>query len=92
MKENEKTLETVIKKNQEITDEEDLIRHNLKEIVDLGTYLGEEAELDTKRRLMHNSQSIRENVNEASNLIDRGGAEGQLSDELVEQDAHRVDI
>ena len=82
MKENEKTLETVIKKNQEITDEEDLIRHNLKEIVDLGTYLGEEAELDTKRRLMHNSQSIRENVNEASNLVDRGGAEGQLSDAI----------
>ena len=54
----------------------------MKEISDLGTYLGEEAELDTKRRLMQNSQSIRENINEASNLVDRGGAEGQLSDAI----------
>ena len=82
MKENEKALEKVINKNQELNDEEDLIRHNLKEISDLGTYLGEEAELDTKRRVMQNSQSIRENVNEASNLVNRGGAEGQLSDAI----------
>ena len=82
MKENEKALEKLIKKNQELTDEEDLIRHNLKEISDLGAYLGEEAELDTKRRLMQNSQSIRENITEASNLVDRGGAEGQLSDAI----------
>ena len=82
MKENEKTLEKVINKNQKLNDEEDLIRHNLKEISDLGTYLGEEAELDTKRRVMQNSQSIRENINEASNLVNRGGAEGQLSDAI----------
>ena len=82
MKENEKALEKIINKNQELNDEEDLIRHNLKEISDLGTYLGEEAELDTKRRVMQNSQSIRENINEASNLVNRGGAEGQLSDAI----------
>ena len=82
MKENEKALEKLTKKNQELTDEEDLIRHNLKEISDLGAYPGEEAELDTKRRLMQNSQSIRENITEASNLVDRGGAEGQLSDAI----------
>ena len=82
MKENEKTLEKVINKNQKLNDEEDLIRHNLKEISDLGTYLGEEAELDTKRRVMQNSQSIRENVHEASNLVNRGGAEGKLSDAI----------
>ena len=82
MKENQKALEKFIKKNKELTDEEDLIRHNLREIFDLGAYLGEEAELDTKRRLMQNSQSIRQNITEASNLIDRGGAEGQLSDAI----------
>jgi DNA repair protein RecN (Recombination protein N) len=82
VKENQKALEELTNKNQELTDEEDLIRHNLKEISDLGTYIGEEAELDTKRRLMQNSQSIRENVNTASNLIDRGAAEGQLSDAI----------
>ena len=54
----------------------------MREIFDLGAYLGEEAELDTKRRLMQNSQSIRQNITEASNLIDRGGAEGQLSDAI----------
>ena len=82
MKENQKALEALINKNQELTDEEDLIRHNLREISDLGAYPGEEAELDTKRRLMQNSQSIRENITEASNLVDRGGAEGQLSDAI----------
>ena len=82
MKENQKALEALINKNQALTDEEDLIRHNLREISDLGAYPGEEAELDTKRRLMQNSQSIRENITEASNLVDRGGAEGQLSDAI----------
>ena len=79
LKENQKALEALTKKNQQLTDEEDIIRYDLKEIANLGTYLGEEAELDTKRRLMQNSQSIRENITEASTLIDRGGAEGQLS-------------
>ena len=31
---------------------------------------------------MQNSQSIRENITEASTLVDRGGAEGQLSDAI----------
>ncbi len=78
-KENQKALEAFTRKNQELADEEDFIRHNLKEISDLGTYQGEETELDTKRRLMQNSQSIRESITEASTLVDRGGAEGQLS-------------
>ena len=78
-KENQKALEAFTMKNQELADEEDFIRHNLKEISDLGTYPGEETELDTKRRLMQNSQSIRESITEASTLVDRGGAEGQLS-------------
>ena len=79
LKENRKALEALTEKNQQLADEEDIIRYDLKEISNLGTYLGEEAELDTKRRLMQNSQSIRENITEASTLVDRGGAEGQLS-------------
>ena len=78
-KENQKALEAFTMKNQELADEEDFIRHNLKEISDLETYPGEETELDTKRRLMQNSQSIRDSITEASTLVDRGGAEGQLS-------------
>ena len=78
-KENQKALEALTKKNQQLADEEDIIRYDLKEISNLGTYPGEETELDTKRRLMQNSQSIRENITEASTLVDRGGAEGQLS-------------
>ena len=93
VKENQKALEELTNKNQELADEEDLIRHNLREIFDLGAYLGEEAELDTKRRLMQNSQSIRQNITEASNLIDRGGAEGQLSDAIkcLEKAARNVE-
>ena len=79
LKENQKALDALTKKNQQLADEEDLIRYDLKEISNLGTYLGEETELDTRRRLMQSSQSIRENITEASTLVDRGGAEGQLS-------------
>jgi ATPase involved in DNA repair len=61
-KENQKALQALTKKNQQLADEEDIIRYNLKEISHLGTYPGEETELDTKRRLMQNSQSIRDNV------------------------------
>ena len=82
LKENQKAVETFIKENQKLTEEEDLIRHNLEEISNLGTYSGEEAELDTKRRLMQNSQSIRENISEASVLVDRDAAEGQLSNAI----------
>ena len=93
LKENQKALEALTKKNQQLTDEEDIIRYDLKEISNLGTYLGEEAELDTKRRLMQNSQSIRENITEASTLVDRGGAEGQLSAaiECLEKAAKNVE-
>ena len=92
-KENQKALEAFTKKNQELADEEDFIRHNLKEISDLGTYPGEETELDAKRRLMQNSKSIRENIIEASTLVDRGGAEGQLSSAIkcLEKAAKNVD-
>ena len=92
-KENQKALEAFTKKNQELADEEDFIRHNLKEISDLGTYPGEETELDAKRRLMQNCKSIRENIIEASTLVDRGGAEGQLSSAVkcLEKAAKNVD-
>ena len=92
-KENQKALEAFTKKNQELADEEDFIRHNLKEISDLGTYPGEETELDAKRRLMQNSKSIRENIIEASTLVDRGGAEGQLSSAIkcLEKAAKNID-
>ena len=79
VKKNQKALDEVTKKNQELTEEEDFIRHNLEEISSLATYPGEEAELDTKRKLMKNSREIRENISEASDLIDRNGVEGQLS-------------
>lgn len=82
LKENQKALETLIQRNQEISEEEDLIKHNLKEISDLGTYPGEEAELDTKRRLMQNAQTIRDNIVQAGGLIGREGAEGQLNDSI----------
>ena len=92
-KENQKALEAFTKKNQELADEEDFIRHNLKEISDLGTYPGEETELDAKRRLMQNSKSIRENIIEASTLVDRGGAEGQLNSAIkcLEKAAKNID-
>ena len=82
LKENQKALDALSKKNQELAEEEDLIKHNLEEISKLETYPGEEAELDLKRRLMQNSQSIRENITEASSLLERDAAEGQLSNAI----------
>ena len=79
VKKNQKALDEVTEKNQELSEEEDFIRHNLEEISSLATYPGEEAELDIKRKLMKNSREIRENISEASDLIDRNGVEGQLS-------------
>ncbi|MDA7593100.1 DNA repair protein RecN [Rhodobacteraceae bacterium] len=93
LKKNQKAVEVFIKENQELKKEEDLIRHNLEEISNLGTYPDEEVELDTKRRLMQNAQGIRENISEASMLIDRGAAEGQLSNAIkwLEKAANNVD-
>jgi DNA repair protein RecN (Recombination protein N) len=82
LKENQKALDALSKKNQELAEEEDLIRHNLEEISILETYPGEEEELDTKRRLMQNSQSIRKNITEASSLLERDAVEGQLSNAI----------
>ena len=79
VKKNQKALDEVTKKNQELTEEEDFIRHNLEEISSLATYPGEEAELDIKRKLMKNSREIREKISEASDVIDRNGIAGQLS-------------
>ena len=79
VKKNQKALDEVTKKNQELSEEEDLIRHNLEEISSLATYPGEEAELDIKRKLMKNSREIREKISEAGDVIDRNGVEGQLS-------------
>ena len=86
VKKNQKALDEVTKKNQELSEEEDLIRHNLEEISSLATYPGEEAELDIKRKLMKNSREIRENISEASDLIDRNGVEGQLSTAIMHLD------
>ena len=93
LKENQKALDALNIKNQELAEEEDLIRHNLEEISNLETYSGEEAELDTKRRLMQNSQSIRENIIEASSLLERAAAEGQLSNAIkfLEKGAKNVE-
>ena len=86
VKKNQKALDEVTKKNQELSEEEDFIRHNLEEISSLATYPGEEAELDIKRKLMKNSREIRENISEASDLIDRNGVEGQLSTAITHLD------
>ena len=86
VKKNQKALEALTKKNQDLAEEEDFIRHNLEEISSLATYPGEEAELDIKRKLMKNSREIRENISEASDLIDRNGVEGQLSTAITHLD------
>ena len=53
-----------------IREEEDFLRHALKELEALATEPGEEAELDAKRRMMQASERIRDDVRRAHSVLD----------------------
>ena len=63
-----------------IREEEDFLRHALKELEALATEPGEEAELDAKRRMMQASERIRDDVRRAHSVLVKDGAEGQITD------------
>ncbi|QFT92643.1 DNA repair protein RecN [Roseovarius sp. THAF9] len=65
----------------EIRAEEEFLRHAVEELDTLSPQPGEEAELDTRRRLMQQSERIREDIAKAQAAL-RDGAEGQAQDAL----------
>ena len=64
----------------ELKQEEDFLRHAVAELDALDPQPGEEAELDTRRRLMQGAERIREDIIKASQALGRDGAEGMLAD------------
>ena len=63
-----------------IAEEEEFLRHAVAELDHLAPKAGEEAELDTRRRLMQGAEKIREDVARAGQALGLEGAEGALSD------------
>lgn len=60
--------------------EEDYLRHAVAELDALSPEAGEEATLDTQRRLMQAAEKIRTDINKAANAMGLNGAEGLMGD------------
>ncbi|WP_050928030.1 DNA repair protein RecN [Aestuariivita boseongensis] len=60
--------------------EEDFLRHSVKELDTLNPEPGEEATLDTRRRMMQAAEKIRDDIARAHQLLGIEGGEGALSD------------
>ncbi|MDA7425257.1 DNA repair protein RecN [Thalassococcus lentus] len=62
--------------------EEDFLRHSVAELRKLGPEPGEEADLDTRRRMMQAAEKIRDDIGQASNALGYDGAEGAMASAL----------
>ncbi len=62
--------------------EEDFLRHAVGELDDLAPQPGEDAELDTRRRLMQGAERIREDIGKAQAALGPEGAEGAAGDAM----------
>ncbi|MEN8894898.1 MAG: DNA repair protein RecN [Yoonia sp.] len=60
--------------------EEDFLRHAVAELDKLMPEVGEEATLDTQRRMMQAAEKIREDIKRAADAIGMQGAEGMVAD------------
>ncbi len=60
--------------------EEDYLRHAVGELDALAPEAGEEATLDTQRRLMQAAEKIRKDIAKASDALGLNGAEGMIGD------------
>ena len=60
--------------------EEDYLRHAVAELDALAPEAGEEAALDTQRRLMQAAEKIRADISKASEALGLNGAEGMIGD------------
>lgn len=62
--------------------EEEFLRHAVAELDALDPQPGEEADLDTRRRLMQGAERIREDVQRAHQTLGHDGAEGAMGDAI----------
>ena len=63
-----------------VREEEDFLRHSVAEMDAVMPEVGEDAALDTRRRLMQAAEKIREDVAKALAALGGEGAEGQMRD------------
>ena len=60
--------------------EEEFLRHAVAELDSLAPQVGEDADLDAKRRLMQGSERCRQDMEKAASALGFEGAEGQIND------------
>ena len=78
----EKDLRTAEAVQEELRAEEEFLRHAVDELQKLAPEVGEEAELDSRRRLMQGAEKIRADIAHAAQALGRDGAEGMMSDAM----------
>jgi len=78
----EKDLRTAETAQEELRAEEEFLRHAVEELQKLAPEAGEEAELDSRRRLMQGAEKIRADIAHAAQAMGRDGAEGMMSDAM----------
>ena len=78
----EKDLRTAESAQEELRAEEEFLRHAVDELQKLAPEVGEEAELDSCRRLMQGAEKIRADIAHAAQALGREGAEGMMSDAM----------
>ena len=78
----EKDLRTAESAQEELRAEEEFLRHAVDELQKLAPEVGEEAELDSCRRLMQGAEKIRAHIADAAQALGREGAEGMMSDAM----------
>jgi len=78
----EKALRTAEAAQEELRAEEEFLRHAVDELQKLAPEAGEEAELDSRRRLMQGAEKIRADIAHAAQALGRDGAEGMMSDAM----------
>lgn len=77
-----KAAEKAAQERDAIAAEEEFLRHAVAELDKLDPQEGEEAALDTKRRLMQGAEKIRADVVNAYEIMGQNGAERNLGDAL----------
>ncbi|WP_093739517.1 DNA repair protein RecN [Sulfitobacter delicatus] len=77
-----KAAQAAAAEREAIAAEEEFLRHAVAELDKLAPEEGEEATLDTRRRLMQGAEKIRRDVVNAYELLGQGGAETALGDAL----------
>ena len=78
----EKDLRTAEAAQEKLRAEEEFLRHAVDELQKLAPEAGEEAELDSRRRLMLGAEKIRADIAHAVQALGREGAEGMMSDAM----------